>query len=73
MRRGLVVNPYATELARSLTRLHDAQMRAARAAKTPAHKREADQILIKAHRAYNAARRAFEDAKQRTSKLEAAE
>ena len=67
--------PFTTELARSLVRLHGAQMRAAKAAKdNPRHKREADQILILAHRAYNAALRNYADAMRRNNpKLEAAE
>lgn len=67
--------PFATELARSLDRLHGAQKRAARAAKNPQHKREADRLLILAHRAYNAALRAYEEAQRRRNqpKLEAAE
>ena len=60
--------PFTTELARSLDRLHDAQKRAAKAAKdNPRFKREADAILILAHRAYNAALRNYEEAKKRNS------
>ena len=61
--------PIATELARTLDRLHAAQMRAARAAKTPSDKREADRLLILAHRAYNAALAAH----QKSSRMEAAQ
>ena len=61
--------PIATELARTLERLHDAQKRAALAAKTPSDKREADRLLILAHRAYNAALAAH----QKSSRMEAAQ
>ena len=47
--------PIAIELARTLDRLQAAQMRAAKAATTPSDKREADRLLILAHKAFNAA------------------
>ena len=56
--------PIAIELARALDRLHAAQMRAARAAKTPSDKREADRMLILAHKAFNAAKAAYENSRR---------